>query len=144
MNKTIITLCLTGAVLAAGTGFAQDDDADAKKQAVRVCTLNSVRANQEFQRNVRLVQNQRQLIAELKVALNNENDAAKRTDLQKKVDDATAKLLENNKKMTETYGFSLTRNYIMVPEKSHVYMLVSAEEAKKFEDERKKREGAGN
>ena len=43
------------------------------------------------------------------------------------------KLNENNKKMFDTYGFSLTRNYTQVVETSHVYMLVTTEEAEKFE-----------
>ena len=48
-----------------------------------------------------------------------------------------AKLNENNQLMIKTYGFSLERNYTIVPEVSHVYMFVTDEEAAKYEKEQK-------
>src|SRR5262245_45636869 len=92
---------------------------------VKVAVLPTVEANQEFQKNVQLVQAQRQRVLELDNQVKNEKDTAKKKDLQKELDSLLAKLNENNQAMAKVYGFSLTRNYTMEIEKSHIYMLVA-------------------
>jgi hypothetical protein len=119
---------------------APEGNVDGQK-IVRVCTLSSVDANREFQRNVQIMQAQRQAVIQLKAKLDEAKKDKEKEDLQKQLDEAIAKLNADNKKMFETYGFSLTRNYILVPEKAHVYMIVSDEEAKKIADAAKKKEG---
>ena len=52
-----------------------------------------------------------------------------------------AKLNENNQKMVKTYGFSLTRNYTMIVETSHIYMFVSEAEATRIEESQKQNSG---
>ena len=59
---------------ATGSGEASDDTAAGQK-VVHVCSLNSTEANQEFQRNVRLMQLQRQNVVELKARLDSSTDA---------------------------------------------------------------------
>lgn len=105
------------------------------QKIVKVCTLNSVEANQEFQRNVQLLRMQRQQIVELKAQVDQTKDQEKRADLETNIDDLLKKLDENNEVMFKTYGFSLNRNYTMVIETSHIYMMVTDDEAKRFEDE---------
>jgi hypothetical protein len=53
--------------------------------------------------------------------------------LKVKLDELFAKLNEDNQKMIQAYGFSLDRSYTVAVEKADVYMLVSDEEAAKFE-----------
>lgn len=110
-------------------GDLETAPSDEKTQLVRVCTLNSVEANQEFQRNVQIVQAQRQRIVNLQGQLDRSQTEELREVLQKELDRELEKLQENNQKMAETYGFSLNRNYLLVTEKAHVYMVVSDEEA---------------
>ena len=104
-------------------------DPGEQNQLVRVCTLNSVEANQEFQRNVQIVQAQRQHIISLQTQLTQARTDDLKKALQDELDQATKKLNDNNKKMVETYGFSLNRNYVLVTEKAHVYMIVNEDEA---------------
>lgn len=106
-----------------------------QQKLVRVATLKTVEANQEFQANVQLLQAQRQQAVELNTAMEKETNATKKKELKAKVDELLGKLNENNEKMVKAYGFSLNRNYTMVVETSHVYMLVTDEEAAKFEKE---------
>jgi hypothetical protein len=115
---------------AQGTGA----DADQQQKIIRVSTLNSIQANQEFQRNVQIMQNQRQQVIDLNEKLKNSNKADEKAQIQKDLDETLKKLNENNQIMFKTYGFSLTRNYTLVVEKAHVYMFVNDEEAKKFEE----------
>ena len=113
---------------------ASDSGSPEKQQKiVKVCSLNSIQANQEFQRNVQLLRLQRQNIIELKAQLDDARKRKEKKRIQKELDQMLEKLNENNKKMFDTYGFSLTRNYTQVVETSHVYMLVTTEEAEKFE-----------
>ncbi|MBI5766980.1 MAG: hypothetical protein HZA93_04245 [Verrucomicrobia bacterium] len=108
-----------------------------QQKLIRVSTLNTVEANQQFQANVQLVQTQRQQAIELNARLEKEADPAKKKELKAQLDALMAKLNENHQLMVRTYGFSLERNYTIVPEVSHVYMFVSDEEAAKFEKEQK-------
>ncbi len=124
-------------------------DAAAKAQApddvrlVKVATLNSVEANQEFQRNVQIMQAAREQAIKLKTAAEKEFDPAKRKDIEKQLDDKIKEINANNQKMVEAYGFSLNRNYVMVIETAHIYMQVSEEEAEKIKKEMDKQEAAG-
>ena len=104
-----------------------------QRKLIRVSTIKGTEANAEFQRNVQLVQTQRQNIINLNNQLEQEVDATARQNIQAQIDQALAKLNENNQKMLKTYGFSLTRNYMYVYEKAHVYMQVSGEEAARIQ-----------
>ncbi len=130
VTKTLV-LCL---LIAANNINAQNASAAKEQKVVKVCTLNSIQANQEFQRNVRLMQVQRQNIVDLKGQLDNEVDDSRVSQIQKDLDAALVKLNENNEVMFKTYGFSLTRNYHMFVEKAHVYMIVSDDEFDKFQE----------
>ncbi|MBI5690266.1 MAG: hypothetical protein HZC55_09205 [Verrucomicrobia bacterium] len=151
MQKSILGLSLLSAgIFAAGllSGHAAtpaNAPAEKKQKLVRVSTLNTVEANREFQANVQLLQAQRQAAIELNAALEKEKDATKKKELKTQLDTLMAKLNENNATMVKTYGFSLDRNYTMVIERSHIYMLVSDEEAasvEKAEADRAKAEKA--
>lgn len=130
---------MAGLVLVASSPAqaAEEKTAPAKEphQLVKVCTLASVEANQEFQRNVQIVQAQRQRIIVLQAQLAQAQTQSLKKALQKELDNELEKLNKNNEKMVETYGFSLNRNYVLVTEQAHVYMVVSDEEAAKVQGE---------
>lgn len=142
MKRSIITvLALSVSLLSAGSLFGQNKagttapSAAAPKQQklVRMATLKTAEANREFQANVQLLQAQRQAAVELSSALEKEKDEKKRKELKAQLDSLIAKLNENNEAMQKAYGFSLARNYTMEIETSHIYMLVSDEEAAQIE-----------
>ena len=139
MTKRILSLAALGVTLfAAGVLFAQSAAPGATPAAkpqrlFKVCTLNSVQANQEFQANVQIMQAQRQVVIETNAAYEKETNAAKKKELKTKLDGLMAKLNDDNQKMIKTYGFSLDRTYTLAIEKADVYMLVSDEEAAKLE-----------
>jgi hypothetical protein len=127
------------------TGFSKDkagETAAAPKpddiRLVKIATLNTVEANQEFQRNVQIMQAARAELIRLKTAVDAEKDAAKKKDLEKQLDDKLKELNDNNQKMVKAYGFSLTRDYVLVVETAHIYMQVSPEEAATYEKELEK------
>lgn len=145
MNKSILVLAGLSAALLAGSVSAAESKpmssvaapapAEKQQKLVKVSTLKTVEANREFQANVQFMQAQRQAFIELTNAVKNEKDAAKKKELQAKLDELTKNLNENNQKMIKAYGFSLDRNYTLVIETAHVYMLVTDEEAAKIEKE---------
>lgn len=102
-------------------------------KAIKVSTLSTAEANQEFQRNVQIIQAKRQAAFDLKQQVDKESNAAKKKELQAKLDDALKVLNEDNQKMFKAYGFSLERNYQMVVETSSIYMMVTDEEAARYE-----------
>jgi len=144
MKKTTLGIISLSLSLFAAGALAADSAANknapatpAQKQQklVRVSTLNTIEANQEFQTNVQLVQTQRQQAIEMNAAMDKETNATKKKEIKTKLDELMVKLNDNNQKMVKAYGFSLERNYTVVIEKAHVYMFVSDEEAAKFEKE---------
>lgn len=104
-----------------------------QQKLLKVATLGTVEQNREFQNNVQLLQAQRQAVIDLGTQHDKETDAKKKKDLKTQLDALLAKLNDNNQKMIKAYGFSLERNYTLVIETAHVYMLVSDEEAAKVE-----------
>ena len=85
---------------------------------------------EEFQKNVQLVQQQRSLAAQLVSKIEKSESDKEKADLQAQLDLLQKKLNENNQLMFKTYGFSLNRNYVLTVEKSHIHMWVTEEEAK--------------
>jgi len=135
--KSIRILSLVSFTLVATSTFAQNKSAkpaaapvpQQKLELVKVASLNTIESNQEFQKNVQLVQQQRTLAVQLLSKLQNEQDEQKHAGFKKQLADLQAKLNENNKLMFKTYGFTLNRNYVLTVEKAHVHMWVTAEEA---------------
>lgn len=99
---------------------------------VRIATIEGIEKNAEFQRNLNIVNKQKQLVIALNRKLEETTNSSERDKLQASLDQALAKLNENNRKMTETYGFTLARNYSMVVEQSQIFMAVTADEAERF------------
>ena len=143
MKKSLIILSALGASLLSGGyllgqagGSASNIVAGAapkQQRLIRVSTLRTAEAVQEFQGNVQVIQAKRQQLIEANAAMEKETNAAKKKELKAKVDDLFAKLNEDNQKMLKAYGFSIERNYILVPEVAHIDMLVSEEEAVRFQ-----------
>lgn len=143
-KATLALIGLSASLFTAGIALAESKakavapaaaPAEKPQKLVRVSTINTVEGNQQFQANVQLMQAQRQEAIQLSTDFEKETDAAKKKALKTKLDALMAKLNENNEKMMKQYGFSLNRNYTLVIETAHVYMLVSDEEAVKFEKE---------
>lgn len=103
-------------------------DAGDKQKLVRVATLNSVEANNEFRRNVRIMQAQRDAV----LALQQEVEAGE-AEQEPALNEALKKLSAENKQMAEAYGYTVFRDYTIEIERASVYMLVTAEEAAKIE-----------
>ncbi len=127
------SLVSTGYLLGQNPKGAASAPAPTQQKLVRIATLNGTEANREFQANVQLLQNQRQAAVELSAAMEKEKDAKKKKEIKTQLDQIVAKLNENNAKMQKAYGFSLSRNYVVEIEKSHIYLQVSEEEAAKIE-----------
>jgi len=83
-----------------------------------------------FERNVGLVQAQRQNLVQLKTAIDQAAGEAKaKLEEQFKKDEAT--LIKNNDEMIKTYGFSLTRNFEAEILEGIFFVALTAEEAQK-------------
>lgn len=134
-----LILILTVAAIGAGYLIAQNKSAPAaaapapETKRIHVASLTTVEANREFQRNVQVMQAMRQSVMQLNAELQKTTDAAKKKELQAKIEEEMKRLNDNNAKMQQAYGFSLTRNYTLEVEKAHIYMHVTEEEAARFE-----------
>ncbi|MFM9144536.1 MAG: hypothetical protein ACKORL_03990, partial [Phycisphaerales bacterium] len=84
---------------------------------VKVATIEGKAANDEFTRNVQVVQAQRQEIVRMNEAMNAAPEGAGRDAMKAKLDEAVKKLDADNQLMAKTYGYSILRNYVRVPEK---------------------------
>lgn len=150
MNKILFGFLLGliaggAAITIAQNNNSFDADATAQQQNVKpdevnvllqkVCTLNSIEANLEFQRNVQAMQTLYRRVLEQKMAIEKAQTPALKEALQTEYDALYAKLNENNKLMLKNYNFTLNRNYELVIEKAHVYAYATAEEIEQWKQD---------
>lgn len=102
-----------------------------------VSTINTIEANREFQQNVNIVQAQLNAVRELKHRIDVAITDPEKEALKKKFEEVSKSLEANNQLMAKTYGFSLTRNYLVQIVKTRLYMTVTDEEIKKIEEKAK-------
>ena len=99
---------------------------------VKVASIDGMAANEEFTRNVQVIQSQRQEIVKLNASTNEApagSDARKA--LQSQLDAAVKKLEADNETMSKSYGYSIMRNYVRVPENSQIFVVLTEEEIAK-------------
>ena len=104
------------------------NSAQNKSVLVKVATIDGVVANDEFTRNVQVVQAQRQEIVRLNEALQKADAGAARDQAQAQLDAAVKKLEADNQTMSKTYGYSILRNYVRVPDVSQILVVLTEEE----------------
>lgn len=97
-----------------------------------IAVIPGVEENNNFRRNVQLVQAQRNQLVQMKEAEKTATDEQK-TKLEEEINKAEETLLKNNEEMTKRYGFSLARDYLMEVEESKLYTLVNEEQFLKAE-----------
>ena len=103
-----------------------------KNVLVKVATLNGLEANDEFTRNVQVLQAQRQEIVKLNASTNEAAvDSDARKALQTQLDAAVKKLETDNQTMAKSYGYSILRNYVRIPEASQVFVVLTEDEITK-------------
>ena len=102
-----------------------------KSVLVKVATIDGVVANDEFTRNVQVVQAQRQEIVRLNEVLQKADAGAARDQAQAQLDAAVKKLEADNQTMSKTYGYSILRNYVRVPDVSQILVVLTEEEIAK-------------
>ena len=116
------------------SGAATDAAATAAAQTslVKISTIEGKAANDDFTRNVQVLQAERQEIVKLNTATNEAAaGSAARKALQTQLDAAVARLDTDNKTMAKTYGYSILRNYVRIPEVSEIYIVLTEEEMAK-------------
>lgn len=92
-----------------------------------VAVIPGVEENNNFRRNVQLVQAQRNQLVQMKQALPSVTGEQKEK-LEEEIKKLEELLLKNNEEMTKRYGFSLAREYLMEVEESKLYTQVNEEE----------------
>ncbi len=97
-----------------------------------IAVIPGVDENNNFRRNVQLVQAQRNQLVQMKKAEETATGEQK-TALEDEIKKAEETLLKNNEEMTKRYGFSLARDYLMEVEESKLYTLVNEEQFLKAE-----------
>ena len=126
------------AVAASGTstsqsGGATDAAATAAQQTslIKISTIEGKDSNDEFTRNVQVLEAQRQEIMKLNESTNAAPAGKAHDDLQAQLDAAVARLDGDNKSMAKTYGYSILRNYVRVPEVSEIFVVLTEDEIAK-------------
>ncbi|MGJ8649674.1 MAG: hypothetical protein ACSHX4_04890 [Opitutaceae bacterium] len=113
---------------------AEDPSAEISNDGLyKVVTINTVEANQQFQRNVQIMQNFRQQTMIASQTIEQEVDETKKAEAQQQLDQALEKLNENNTKMVELYGYSLERDYEYTIDISDLYLELSRKEISELE-----------
>lgn len=104
-----------------------------------ISEIPGAQANEEFRRNVQVMQNLRDQLVALKESVDKMADSPEKTKTLGDVKTAEENLIKNNDLMIKQYGFSLARNYLMEIVESKLYTKVNEEEflkAKKQAEEK--------
>jgi len=140
MKSSLITKSILILALAFPLGaIAQEGQTTTDQKAIKVSSFNSFKAYQEFQKNLNLINRQRERVKQLQAWMQ-AAPQVQRPDIRMELETVLAKLNENNRKMYETYGYSLTRNYTIITNQADLYMFVTPEEYEKWEAEQKTRD----
>jgi hypothetical protein len=127
---------LTSAAVAADRPSAATPAGNAstakQPKLVAVGVINGTAAVQEFENNVRILQNERDTVVQLQSSMEKEKDSKKKKELQAQLETALARLNQDNATMTKTYGFTITRNYVM-DQSATIYLEATDEEAARVE-----------
>lgn len=113
-----------------------------KIKLVHVAELGDAKSNDEFKRNVAIMQRHQESIQALQRTIQTVEDEELKLKLEEELEKVVGRLNSDNKKMVEAYGFSLTRRYEQIVEKSHIYMYVTEEEAAGYIENVKKKRAA--
>lgn len=120
--------------LASGVQTQNRGEPAKSQKIVKVATITGADAVHEFQHNMSVLQAGLAVAKDLQAQVEKETDKKKKQELQSKLDAALKKLDSDNAVMAKTYGFSLTRSYVVDPETISLYTIVSDEEAAKVEE----------
>jgi len=134
VNALLVPAVIASVSLSAS---AQNDTSSVASQAaqqtqlVKLSSIEGKAANDEFTRNVQVLQAQRTEIVKLNEATNAAPAGKGHDDLQAQLDAAVKRLETDNQTMVKTYGYSILRNYVRIPEKSEIFIVLTPEEIAK-------------
>jgi len=115
----------------AASTSASGESAGANGTLVKVAQIDGIDANDEFTHNVGVLQAGREEVMRMDESLKKLPAGKDHDDLQARMDAALKKLESDNQTMAKTYGYSILRNYVRIPEVAHVYLVLTDEEAAK-------------
>jgi len=120
-----------GATAAASTAT----EAAPGQQLVQIATLNTTQANDEFTRNVEIMQTRVREVANLNTLLEQEEEMSAQYDIEVQIEELMRRINEDNKRMVEAYRYNLSRKYIRNIEKATVFLVLTDEEVADIEKE---------
>ncbi|MDR2674744.1 MAG: hypothetical protein LBC18_07730 [Opitutaceae bacterium] len=99
-----------------------------------IASIESVTANENFRRNVQLVQAQREHLVQTRQALDNAKTDDEKAKLQEELAKTEDQLKKNIEEFAKLHGITPLRNYLIEVEESWIYTPLSPEEAKQIEE----------
>lgn len=125
------TFAMSNLATSAQDGSGTPSAASQQTALVKIATIDGKAANDEFTHNVQVLQAQRQEIVRMNEAMNAAADDKTHAELQAKLDAAVKRLDTDNQTMAKSYGYTILRNYVRVPEKSEVFIVLTEAEIAK-------------
>jgi hypothetical protein len=99
-----------------------------------ISTIKTIQANHEFQTNVQIVQSRRDFLIELHRRKEQAITTPEKEALQWNIEEVGNQLKSEDQQMQKTYGFSITRNYMVQIIKSRIYAPISDEDYNKLSE----------
>lgn len=119
----------TGQAVEAGLESSATATAD---RLVRIARLETPGTNNEFTRNVEIMQARVRKVANLNQLLAAETEPAAREKIEIQIAELMQRINDDNKRMAESYGYSLTRRYVRNIEKATVLLVLSDKEVERI------------
>ena len=130
----VVTACAEQDQGTASTAAATPAAAPAQR-LVQIASLNTAKANDEFSRNVEIMQARVREIANLNTLLEQEEEMSAQYDIEVQIEELMRRINEDNKRMVEAYRYNLSRKYIRNIEQATVFLVLTDEEVADIEKE---------
>jgi hypothetical protein len=109
------------------------------KKYLLISSIRGIQGNYEFQQNVQIIQNQRQQVVELTRRRDIAFTTPEKEAIAQRIVSEEKSLKDNNKKMFDAYGFTLTQQYWLQVHKSRIYSPIADEDYNKLSDADKRK-----
>ncbi len=101
---------------------------------LQMATLDSPEANNQFSRNVQIMQNRVHETVKMNELLDQENDPQAKKDIKKQIEEMMRRINEGNKLMAETYRYSLNQKYVRNIEEVTVFIKLTDEDVEAIKE----------
>jgi hypothetical protein len=133
--RNVLMIAVSTLLVITGVGAQQSTEGTGNERLVKVVTLDTPQVNNEFTRNVKIMQERRNAIAHLYTLLEQESDENKKYTIEAEIQELMQGISKDNQLMVKTYLYSLNRKYVRSIENATIFIELTDAEVADYREE---------